>query len=136
MHKNSAIAALMVASTLAGISPAAAQQNQCRQSTDIYFESGSSDLLANARSILAMLTAQAQACPEALVIVVAHIDSAEAKASPELGQMRAEIVAAVLREKLPNVPVLTQELGSSQPQRATGPDVREPLNRRVTVFIR
>ena len=116
--------------------PALAQRDACKQTVDVYFESGSAVLLQSARDILFITAGRAAACPAPLFILVAHIDGAEATATPDIGQRRAEAVAALLRSNLQDVPVLTQDLGFSQPRRPTEPNVREPQNRRVTIYIR
>jgi outer membrane protein OmpA-like peptidoglycan-associated protein len=121
---------------MATATPAMAQQDACKETVDVYFESGSANLLQTARDILLITSGRVAACPAPLIIVVAHIDGAEAQTTPDIGQRRAEAVAAILRANLQDVPVLTQDLGFTQPRRRTAADVREPQNRRVTVFIR
>lgn len=128
-------AGLSLVALTATASPALAQQDRCKQQIDIYFESGSANLLQSARETLLVAAGRIGACPAPLIILVAHTDSAEAKATPDIGQRRADAVAATLRPILGDVPVLTQDLGFTQPRRPTGPDVREPLNRRVTIFV-
>jgi OOP family OmpA-OmpF porin len=68
------------------------------------------------------------------IILVGHCDTAD-KAPTLLSRYRAKAVADVFREKgLPTtIAIEYSGVGASQPKVKTGPNTREPYNRRVTI---
>lgn len=121
---------------LAGTPAAALPPLECRSDTSVYFELEKSELLLQANAIIDMLADQAQRCNFPLIIVVGHMDGAEAEAGTALDAERTDRVAQALRERLPGRPVLTQAFGFSYPAIKTEAGVREPLNRRVEIHLR
>lgn len=111
---------------------------ECRTTASVYFELDRSQLLEQANHILGVLADQARRCSNPLIIVVGHMDGAEAAAGTALDVERTNIVTQALRDRLPGrpVPVLTQSLGFSNPALNTEAGVREPLNRRVEIHLR
>lgn len=133
---NAIRAALASAAALLLAGPVTAQQGNCRFGADIYFEFGTANISNAAQDTLDALGGRLVSCNAPLIVLVGHIDAAEARSNPRLGQTRAEALAKELRTRLRNVPVLTQDLGFSAPAKATPAGVREPLNRRVSIYIR
>jgi OOP family OmpA-OmpF porin len=100
----------------------------------IHFDPDTVTLGVVAREIINDLAADAVRAEVKKVILVGHCDTAD-KAPTLLSRYRAKAVADIFREKgLPaTIAIEYSGVGSSQPKVKTGPNVREPYNRRVTI---
>jgi OmpA-OmpF porin, OOP family len=130
------LASFAPALALAATPVAALPPLECRTTASVYFELEKAQLLQQANAILDILAEQVARCPHPTIIVVGHMDGAEAEADTALDVERTNLVAQRLRERLPGTPVLTQSLGFSNPALKTEVGVREPLNRRVEIYLR
>ena len=103
-----------------------------------YFEYGRSELSARGYETARGVARYAADHPDRYKIVVtAHLDTAEAaEFSPELAVQRAQSMASELaRLGVDPGRVEIRGMGATQLARATGPNVRESLNRRLVVDV-
>lgn len=100
----------------------------------VYFEQSKVQITDAAREVIKFVAQDVAAKGARRVILVGHADTAD-MAPQVLSRYRAEGVAAELRRAgVPaTVAIDVSGVGSQQPAVVTGVDVREPLNRRVTI---
>jgi OOP family OmpA-OmpF porin len=100
----------------------------------IYFDPDTVTLDIVPREIINDLAADAVKAEVKKIILVGHCDTAD-KAPTLLSRYRAKAVADMFREKgLPaTIAIEYSGVGASKPHVKTGPNVREPYNRRVTI---
>ncbi|MEN5053502.1 OmpA family protein, partial [Brevundimonas naejangsanensis] len=103
----------------------------------VYFDFDRSDLTAEARSVVTQAANYAKSGAPTRVLVVGHTDtSGNAAYNMGLSNRRARTVADALVAQGVNGGVISLDgKGETQPAKATGDGVREPLNRRATVDI-
>ena len=103
----------------------------------VYFDFDRSDLTAEARSVVTQAANYAKSGAPTRVLVVGHTDtSGNAAYNQGLSNRRARTVADALVAQGVNGGVISLDgKGETQPAKATGDGVREPLNRRATVDI-
>jgi OOP family OmpA-OmpF porin len=100
----------------------------------IYFDPDTVTLGIVPREIINDLAADAVEAEVKKIILVGHCDTAD-KAPTLLSRYRAKAVADMFREKgLPaTIAIEYSGAGASKPHVKTGPNIREPYNRRVTI---
>lgn len=100
----------------------------------IYFDPDTVTLGVVAREIINDLGEEAVKAGVKKIILVGHCDTAD-KAPTLLSRHRAKAVADIFRAKgLPaTIAIEYSGAGASKPQVKTGPNIREPHNRRVTI---
>lgn len=105
------------------------------QQASLYYELGSSRLTAMGAQTLEIAAEQTKGC-EVLVALTGHVDASELASNPGLSQARIDDVRARLLAQgfAPDV-FIVRDQKFSRPARATGPDIREPLNRRAELVI-
>ncbi|MNJ28386.1 Outer membrane protein precursor [compost metagenome] len=103
----------------------------------VYFDWDRSDLTAEARSVVTQAANYAKSGAPTRVLIVGHADtSGSAAYNLGLSNRRARTVADALVAQGVNGGVISLDgKGETQPAKATGDGVREPLNRRATVDI-
>ena len=104
----------------------------------VFFDFNRSDLTARAREIVAQAAAAARTAQVTRIEVAGHTDTVgSAQYNLGLSQRRANTVAAELvRLGVPRQAISTAGYGFSRPLVPTGPNVREPQNRRVEIVFR
>ena len=104
----------------------------------VFFDFNRYDLTARAREIVAQAAAAARSAQVTRIEVAGHTDTVgSAQYNLGLSQRRANTVAAELvRLGVPRQAISTAGYGFSRPLVATGPNVREPQNRRVEIVFR
>ena len=104
----------------------------------VFFDFNRSDLTARAREIVAQAAAAARSQQVTRIEVAGHTDTVgSAQYNLGLSQRRANTVAAELvRLGVPRQAISTAGYGFSRPLVPTGPNVREPQNRRVEIVFR
>ena len=104
----------------------------------VFFDFNRYDLTARAREIVAQAAAAARSQQVTRIEVAGHTDTVgSAQYNLGLSQRRANTVAAELvRLGVPRQAISTAGYGFSRPLVATGPNVREPQNRRVEIVFR
>ena len=104
----------------------------------VFFDFNRSDLTARAREIVGQAAAAARRQQVTRIEVAGHTDTVgSAQYNQGLSQRRANTVAAELvRLGVPRESISTAGYGFSRPLVATGPNVREPQNRRVEIVFR
>ena len=104
---------------------------------NVTFDFDRSDLTAEARSVVTQAANYAKSGAPTRVLVVGHTDtSGNAAYNMGLSNRRARTVADALVAQGVNGGVISLDgKGETQPAKATGDGVREPLNRRATVDI-
>lgn len=117
--------------------PPAAAPVQSR-SFIVFFDWNSATLTERARQIIAEAAQQARAQRSARIEVAGHADrTGTVQYNQTLSRRRAETVAAELvRLGVAREEIVITALGESQPLVPTGPNVREPQNRRVEIILR
>jgi outer membrane protein OmpA-like peptidoglycan-associated protein len=103
----------------------------------IFFDKESSELLPSAKQILAVINPLIK--PNTRTTIVGHCDTSESEPD-KLSLARATAVHAALVDVMsitkPNGAILfTSGKGTSEPQKQTGPNVPEPVNRYVSITI-
>jgi len=100
----------------------------------IYFDRDTVELGIVPREIINDLGEEAVKAGVTKIILVGHCDTAD-KAPNLLSRYRAKAVADMFRAKgLPaTIAIEYSGVGTGQPKVKTGPNVREPYNRRVTI---
>ena len=106
----------------------------CSNNVSAYFEARSASPTVAVLELLDYLPQFASGCRLGLIIVVGHSDAAEAQSHPDIGQERADAVAAFLRAAMPEVPIVTEDARYSAPAKPSS--TSEPLNRRATIYLR
>lgn len=129
-------AALLLAA-LSLVSPAAANDPFERKPwvrNTIYFDPDTVTLGVVAREIINDLGEEAVKADVKKIILVGHCDTAD-KAPTVLSRYRAKAVADIFRQRgLPaSIAIEWSGAGTSNPKVKTGPNIREPYNRRVTI---
>ena len=123
-----------------GQRPAAPPPPVVRPATSfiVFFDFNRSDLTARAREIVAQAAASARTNQVTRIEVAGHTDTVgSAQYNQGLSQRRANTVAAELvRLGVPRQAIQTAGYGFSRPLVPTGPNVREPQNRRVEITFR
>ena len=104
----------------------------------VFFDFNRSDLTARAREIVAQAAQAARTAQVTRIEVAGHTDTVgSAQYNLGLSQRRANTVAAELvRLGVPRQAISTAGYGFSRPLVPTGPNVREPQNRRVEIVFR
>ena len=104
----------------------------------VFFDFNRYDLTARAREIIAQAAAAARSQQVTRIEVAGHTDTVgSAQYNLGLSQRRANSVAAELvRLGVPREAIQTAGYGFSRPLVPTGPNVREPQNRRVEIVFR
>ena len=104
----------------------------------VFFDFNRHDLTARAREIIAQAAAAARSQQVTRIEVAGHTDTVgSAQYNLGLSQRRANTVAAELvRLGVPREAISTAGYGFSRPLVPTGPNVREPQNRRVEIVFR
>ena len=104
----------------------------------VFFDFNRDDLTARAREIVAQAAAAARSQQVTRIEVAGHTDTVgSAQYNQGLSQRRANSVAAELvRLGVPRQAIQTAGYGFSRPLVPTGPNVREPQNRRVEIVFR
>ncbi len=117
--------------------PPAAAPVQSR-SFIVFFDWNSAALTERARQIIAEAAQQVRAQRSARIEVAGHADrTGTVQYNQALSRRRAETVAAELvRLGVAREEIVITALGESQPLVPTGPNVREPQNRRVEIILR
>lgn len=105
------------------------------QQASLYYELGSSSLTTGGVQTLEFAAEPFQGC-EVLVVVTGHVDASELVSNPGLSQARIDDVRNRLQARgfAPEAFVVRDQK-FSRPAQPTGPDVREPLNRRAELVI-
>ena len=104
----------------------------------VFFDFARDDLTARAREIIAQAAAASRSQQVTRIEVAGHTDTVgSAQYNQGLSQRRANNVAAELvRLGVPRQSIQTAAYGFSRPLVPTGPNVREPQNRRVEIVLR
>jgi len=104
----------------------------------VFFDFDSAALTDRARQIIAEAAANAPRVQTTRIEVTGHTDTVGTAAyNQALSVRRAEAVAAELeRRGIPRSQMVIRGVGFSQPLVPTGPNVREPQNRRVEIVLR
>jgi OOP family OmpA-OmpF porin len=104
----------------------------------VFFDFDSAALTDRARQIIAEAAANAPRVQTTRIDVTGHTDTVGTAAyNQALSVRRAEAVAAELeRRGIPRSQMVIRGVGFSQPLVPTGPNVREPQNRRVEIVLR
>lgn len=104
----------------------------------VFFDFARADLTDRARQIIAEAAANAPRVQTTRIEVTGHTDTVGSAAYNQgLSVRRAEAVAAELeRRGIPRSQMVITGRGFSQPLVPTGPNVREPQNRRVEIVLR
>lgn len=126
------LSVIVASGVIAAASPAAAHQFLD------YFEYGRTELSARGYQVAVSVAEYAKQHAGAYrIVVVAHMDTAEAtEFSDELALRRAQSMAdELVRLGLDPGRIALRSEGARQLARTTGPDVREPLNRRLSVDV-
>jgi OmpA-OmpF porin, OOP family len=100
----------------------------------VYFEHGTAKLNDTVPDLLKMVIDYIKISKTTTVALVGHCDTSE-QPPTILSRYRAKAVADALRRLgLPDTIAITWEgAGAQNPAVASGPNIKEPLNRRVTV---
>jgi len=103
----------------------------------VYFDWDRSDLTAEAQSVVTQAANYAKSGRPTRILVVGHADtSGSAAYNVGLSNRRSRTVADALVAQGVNGGVISLDgRGETEPARATGDGVREPLNRRATIDI-
>lgn len=104
----------------------------------VFFDWDRADLTDRARQIIAEAASASQRVAVTRIEVSGHTDTTGSAAyNQTLSVRRAETVAVELvRLGVPRAAITTQGFGFSRPLVATGPNVREPQNRRVEIILK
>ena len=104
----------------------------------VFFDWNKHNLTDRARQIIAEAAQTAKTTGTTRIEVAGHTDNTGTVAyNQRLSMLRAETVAAELvRRGVPRSEIGLQAYGSSRPLVATGPNVREPQNRRVEIVLK
>ncbi len=104
----------------------------------VFFDFGSDQLTARAREIVGQAATAARSQQVTRIEVAGHTDTVgSAQYNQGLSIRRANNVAAELvRQGVPREAITTAGFGFSRPLVPTGPNVREPQNRRVEIVLR
>jgi outer membrane protein OmpA-like peptidoglycan-associated protein len=104
----------------------------------VFFDFGRADLTDRARQIIAEAAQNAQRAGTTRIELAGHTDTVgSASFNQGLSERRANAVAAELeRRGVPRSAMVIQGFGFSRPLVPTGPNVREPQNRRVEIVLR
>jgi outer membrane protein OmpA-like peptidoglycan-associated protein len=104
----------------------------------VFFDFDSAALTDRAREIIAEAAANAPRVQSTRIEVTGHTDTVGSAAyNQALSVRRANAVAAELeRRGIPRSQMVITGRGFSQPLVPTGPNVREPQNRRVEIVLR
>jgi outer membrane protein OmpA-like peptidoglycan-associated protein len=104
----------------------------------VFFDFARADLTDRARQIIAEAATNAPRVQTTRIEVTGHTDTVGSAAyNQALSVRRAEAVAAELeRRGIPRSQMVLTGRGFSQPLVPTGPNVREPQNRRVEIVLR
>lgn len=106
---------------------------------EVFFDLGATSLNEHARGAIEYAAVAAGRRPiQAPVEVIGHADAIGGRAAnAAISQARAQTVAAALeREGVARHRILLRAAGDAVPVVATGPDDREPRNRRVEIVVR
>jgi len=104
----------------------------------VFFDFARADLTDRARQIIAEAAANAPRVQATRIDVTGHTDTVGSAAfNQALSVRRGEAVAAELeRRGIPRTQMVIRGVGFTQPLVPTGPNVREPQNRRVEIVLR
>ncbi|MCC7283929.1 MAG: OmpA family protein [Acetobacteraceae bacterium] len=104
----------------------------------VFFDFAQAALTDRARGVVAEAAAAVQQTGSARIEVSGHTDTVgSAQYNQALSMRRAEAVAGELeRRGIPRSEVVLQAFGFTRPLVPTGPNVREPQNRRVEIVLR
>ena len=104
----------------------------------VFFDFGRDDLTARAREIIGQAAAASRSQQVTRIEVAGHTDTVgSAQYNQGLSQRRANNVAAELvHQGVPRQSIVTAAYGFTRPLVPTGPNVREPQNRRVEIVLR
>lgn len=125
--------------TVAGCVPPPPPPVMAAQVYEVFFDLGATGLNERGRTTVENAAAAAGRRPVAAPVeVVGHADAiGGAAANAAISQARAKTVAAALqREGVAPSRIVLRAAGDNAPVVPTGPDDREPRNRRVEVIIR
>ena len=104
----------------------------------VFFDFARDDLTARAREIIGQAAQASRSQQVTRIEVAGHTDTVgSAQYNQGLSQRRANNVAAELvRLGVPRQSIQTAAYGFTRPLVPTGPNVREPQNRRVEIVLR
>jgi outer membrane protein OmpA-like peptidoglycan-associated protein len=119
------------------VAPAPVPQQTAARTYLVFFDWDRSDLTDRARQIIAEAAQATTKVQVTRIMVSGHTDTTgTARYNQGLSVRRAQNVAAELvRLGVPQASITTQGFGFSRPLVATGPNVREPQNRRVEIVL-
>ena len=122
---------------VSGPAPAPAPQSQAARTYQVFFDWDRADLTDRARQILSEAAQATTRVQVTRIEVSGYTDTSGSKTYNQgLSQRRAETVASELvRLGVPRAAISTQAFGETHLLVQTGPNVREPQNRRVEIVL-
>lgn len=103
----------------------------------LYFSSGTADLLPEAKELVGQAVVLARKRPNVFIMIAGHADAVGSdEVNDRISRRRAEVVRAmVIDQGLPASAIVASSHGKRNPLVATKDGVAEPRNRRVTLTL-
>lgn len=103
----------------------------------LYFSSGTADLLPEAKELVAQAAALAKTRPHVFIMIAGHADAVGSdEVNDRISRRRAEVVRDLVIERgLPSQAITASSHGKRNPLVPTKDGVAEPRNRRVTLTL-
>lgn len=103
----------------------------------LYFSSGTADLLPEAKELVVQAVGVAKTRPHVFIMIAGHADAVGSdEVNDRISRRRAEVVRnLVIEQGLPSQAIVASSHGKRNPLVPTKDGVAEPRNRRVTLIL-